>query len=142
VRDTNTVSALTESKVLTTLVSAGFAVALPFGVAKYDLIIDGEDGLKRVQCKTGRLKNGAVSFNVYSVRRRPGGGWSTISYQGEIDLFGVYCPQNDKVYLVPVNEHVGTISLRVESPRNGQKTKWRAEDYEIIVVAPADIMRH
>lgn len=141
-RDTNVIGALTESKVLATLVSAGFVVAIPFGVAKYDLIIDGNDGLKRVQCKTGRLKNGAVSFNVYSVKRQSGGGWSTVCYQGEADLFGVYCPQNDKVYLVPVDDHVGSIALRIEPAKNGQKIKWRAEDYEVHVFSPEDVMRH
>ena len=140
--DTNTISALTESKVLATLVSAGFTVAIPFGVAKYDLVLDTEEGLKRVQCKTGLLRNGAVMFNVYSVRRKSEGkGYGKILYQGDADLFGVYCPQNDKVYLVPVDDHIGKISLRIEPTRNGQKIKHQAQDYEVFVFGPADIAR-
>ena len=142
-RDTNIISALTESKILATLVSAGFTVAIPFGVAKYDLILDTAEGLKRVQCKTGILRNGAIRFNVYSVKRKPkGGGWGKIFYQGDADLFGVYCPQNDKVYLVPVDDHLGSISLRVNPAKNNQKTVRRAEDYEILVVAPAEFTKY
>ncbi len=50
--------------------------------------------------------------------------------------FGVYCPQNQIVYLVPI-ERVPCITLgtlRVEPPRNGQthNIRW-ARDYELIL---------
>jgi len=43
------------------LESAGYAVLLPFGEnTRYDLVIDDGQRLARVQCKTGRLRGGAV----------------------------------------------------------------------------------
>jgi hypothetical protein len=101
---------------------------------RYDLVIDDEGTFLRVQCKTGRLRNGAVWFPACSRCSRKGpNGYVRRTYRGEIELFGVYCPDNGKCYLVPVGE-VASISgcLRTDPPGNGQKTRihW-AEDYEM-----------
>jgi hypothetical protein len=58
-------------------------------------------------------------------------------YKDEIDLFGVYCPGTEKVYLVPVEDvPCGEACLRLIPPRNHQKSKIRwAKDYEIGAVA-------
>ena len=131
-RDTNAVAALTEGRVLAALVTTGLTVAIPFGVARYDLVVDlGEAGLKRVQCKTGRLRRGAIVYNVTSVHRRDGA-WARRAYQGEADYFGIYCPDTDKVYLVPVGSSAGRGSLRVEATLNGRKAGicW-AEEYQV-----------
>jgi hypothetical protein len=131
-RDTNSIGAVTEGRVLGALLHAGYTVALPFGVARYDLVLDTPDGLKRVQCKTGQLASGAVRFRVYSVNRHADGHYGKTSYQGAADLFGVYCPQNDKVYLVPVDGNTSDISLRVDAPKNNQTSRMRlASDYEV-----------
>jgi PD-(D/E)XK endonuclease len=46
--------------VMLALRAAGFAVLIPFGEnTRYDLVIDDGYSLGRVQCKTGRLFNGA-----------------------------------------------------------------------------------
>lgn len=62
-----------------------------------------------------------------------GHGWGRRDYRGQVDYFAVYCPETDKVYLVPV-EDVGTNegSLRVEPTLNEQQkgVRW-AVDYEI-----------
>jgi hypothetical protein len=115
---------------------AGYAISVPFGEnTRYDLVIDDGERLFRVQCKTGRLRDGAVVFRPSSsyahhasprvTRRR---------YEGQIDYFGVYCPDNGGAYLVPI-DHVPTTwmaMLRVKPTRNSQKKRIRrAEDYEI-----------
>jgi len=47
-------------------------------------------------------------------------------YDGEIDLFGIYCHDVESVYLIPVGEiSAWSWSLRVESPKNGQSKKVR-----------------
>ena len=101
---------------------------------RYDLAIDDHGTILRVQCKTGRLKNGVVRFDTCSIDSRSQKGRCVRrNYRGEIELFGVYCPDNDKCYLVPV-EKVGPneCRLRIDPPRNGQKTHLRwGEDYEI-----------
>lgn len=130
-RDTNGISSVTEGRVLAALISTGATVALPFGVARYDLVLDTEDGFKRVQCKTGRLRDGVIKFNAYSVHRVDGH-YSRTGYAGTADLFGVYCPDTDKVYLLPVGDNKDQVYLRVEKPRNNQKTSVRwAADYEV-----------
>ena len=62
------------------------------------------------------------------------------NYQGEIDLFAVYCPETSGVYLVPI-DHVQTQSsarLRVDPSRNNQYRYVRyAAQYEIGRVSAA-----
>jgi PD-(D/E)XK nuclease superfamily protein len=52
---------------------------------------------------------------------------------GLADIFGVYFPQGDNVYLVPVQEIAAVKGwLRLEPTRNNQKRRVRfAADYEI-----------
>lgn len=131
--NSNSIGAHTEGRVLAALLQAGYVVAIPFGVARYDLVIETPKGFKRVQCKTGRLRSGAVVFNTYSLGNvRRTGQYSTQPYQGSADLFGVYCPDTDKTYLVPVDGNVAEIRLRVDQARNGQQINVRwAVDYEM-----------
>jgi hypothetical protein len=54
-------------------------------------------------------------------------------YRGDADLFIAYCPQNDRVYAVPVDEATVTdIRLRIDPPANNQRlgVRW-ATDYEL-----------
>jgi hypothetical protein len=121
------------------LVEAGYEVLVPFGEnTRYDLVIDDGRSLSRVQCKTGRLRKGAVVFRTCSsyahhpnprVVRRP--------YQGDIDYFGVYCPETGGVYLVPIEQAAlkTTASLRFFPAQNNQYDRVRfAADYEIAQV--------
>jgi hypothetical protein len=79
--------------VMLALRMAGFTVLAPFGEnTRYDLVID--DGMRfaRIQCKTGRLRRGAIQFNVcstYGHHRRTGN--ARRCYDGEVDYFAVYC---------------------------------------------------
>jgi hypothetical protein len=114
----------------------GFGVLVPFGEnTRYDLVIDDGARFSRVQCKTGRLRQGAVLFAVcscYGHHLRPGE--ARRDYRGEVDYFGVYCPETTAVYLVPIEDLSVRVqaTLRVEPTRNGQRCKIRfAADYEI-----------
>ena len=135
--DTSALGNITEAKVLAALIESGYIVSKPFGDGhKYDLIIDDGVTLRRVQCKTGRLKSGCVVFNAYSVAGNSNG--KRQGYKGAADVFGVYCPDNQQVYLVPVDE-VGTCDtlLRVEQTLNNQQKRVRwARDYELAVLSP------
>ncbi len=120
--------------VMVALREAGYAISVPFGEnIRYDLVIDDGDRLLRIQCKTGRLRMGAVRFatcSSYGHHRNPRA--ARRSYAGQIDLFAVYCPETAGVYLIPIAE-VPTKSsamLRVDLPRNGQRKRIRlACDY-------------
>jgi len=136
--DTNSVGNLSEAKILAALVEAGYVVAKPFGEGhKYDYIIDDGVSLLRLQCKTGRLKNGCVAFNAYSVAGNSNG--KRQGYRGSADLFGVYCPDNQQVYLVPVAEvGIGGTLLRVEETLNKQQKRIRwAKDYNLVAAGPS-----
>jgi hypothetical protein len=120
--------------------AAGFLVTVPFGEnTRYDLVVDDGARLLRVQCKTGRLRKGAVVFNVcssYAHHANP----QVIkrSYEGEIDFFGVYCPETEDVYLIPIEDlpvkRQG--KLRVETPLNNQRRRIRdASTYKVASVS-------
>jgi hypothetical protein len=127
-----------QAMVLARLVQAYPQVLVPFGEnCRYDLVIAEGDRFIRVQCKTGRLRKGAIKFNAcsYSYHHPSNRGTRNYrhDYRNQADLFGVYCPELDKVYLVPVNEvGTGAASLRVDPTRNNQsrKIRWAAE-YEV-----------
>ena len=120
---------LSEARTLAAFVAAGYLVSLPFGSGhKYDFVVDDSTRLLRVQCKTGRIKNGVLLFNAYS---QSGNGSVKMSYRGLADLFAVLNPEDGKVYLVPVDEvGVTDVSLRLVPTinRQTQGVRW-AESY-------------
>ena len=119
---------------------AGYHVSLPIGEnSRYDLIIERDGLMARVQCKTGRLEGGAIRFRTASsYYHHPHPNMPHKHYKGEIEYFAVYCRETGSVYLVPIRdadcEQAG--SLRVEPCRNNQQLRIRwARDYEIGTVA-------
>jgi hypothetical protein len=116
--------------------AVGFDVLIPFGEnTRYDLAIDNGESLARVQCKTGRLYNGAVVWNTCSsYAHHPNPKPKKLDYHGEIEYFGVYCRETGSVYLVPIQDVpvMRQASIRVEPARNGQRKFVReADPYEI-----------
>ncbi|HEX5247099.1 MAG TPA: group I intron-associated PD-(D/E)XK endonuclease [Gaiellaceae bacterium] len=118
----------------------GYGLYIPYGEnTRCDLMLERDGFVDGVQCKTGRLRKGAIIFNVCSsyahhrsarVLKR--------TYHGEIDLFAVYCPETAGVYLIPIG-HLPARShgiLRVDPPKNNQVDRIRfAADYEVGRVA-------
>jgi hypothetical protein len=141
-RDTKTVGELSELIVATALARAGYLIATPIGEnARYDLIIDKDRKLSRVQVKTGRLRNGAILFNTYSSHYHRKG-VTCKPYTNQIDLFGVYCPELNSVYLIPI-DHTAKLSgsLRVRATKNGQYSQVRwAQPYLISVEPVPDVV--
>jgi hypothetical protein len=119
------------------------AIASSFRSARiiaYDLVLDLGVRRVRIQCKTGRRRNGAVCFPTRSTRANAKRvTWRT--YAGEVDAFAVHCPETDRVYIVPIDEARAALgTLRVTPSRNGQEkgVRW-ATDYELttLVERPA-----
>jgi len=120
--------------VLAALVHVGYSTLLPFGGGHpYDIALDVDHELLRVQCKTGRLlKEGVVFFPAASWCRN----LSYRSYRGDVDLFGVYCAATEQVYLVPIEDVPDKGAyLRLAPTKNGQTrgVRW-AKDYVIWLV--------
>lgn len=133
-KDTTGRGDLSEFEIVTALMRAGKRVLRPLSAGlRYDLAIDGGDGtVVRVQCKTGVLKDGFITFRVCNAdARRPLG----VPYQGQIEAFGVFCPQNGRTYLIPMDAVIAnssTARLRVDPARNGQHKRVRfAEMFEV-----------
>jgi hypothetical protein len=134
-RDTKSTGDRSEIEVTCALVRAGYDVFTPLvgENCRYDLIVDDGDRLLKVQIKTGRLRKGAIAFNCYSSHAHHGGP-SCRSYVGQVDCFGVYCPQTDASYLVPIGDlAMFAGSLRVAPTKNGQgkRVRW-ADEYKIL----------
>jgi len=110
-----------EAFILATLVKANLRVCVPWGDnAPYDLIVDVQGRLLRIQCKTGRLiDDGFVRFATYRIGRDTSkrGYYSAL----EIDYFRVWCIETGEVYFVPVQDigHSPRPHLRVNLPRPG-----------------------
>ncbi|MBA3717280.1 MAG: hypothetical protein H0W87_03515 [Actinobacteria bacterium] len=126
--------------VMLALQELGLPFLIPFGEnSRYDLVLELESQLARVQCKTGRLRNGAVLFaacSCYGHHRNPG--VARRDYAGQVEFFAVYCPQTFGVYLIPIADIPNRVSaaLRVTPPRNNQRRLIRlAADYEIAKVS-------
>jgi hypothetical protein len=91
----------------------------------------------RVQCKLARISpdGGYITFNAFRVSPGDNGRRSVKrGYRGEAEYFGVYSPDTDKVYLIPVDEVPASVEirLRLKAARNNQERliRW-AKDYEV-----------
>ena len=122
--------------VMLALREAGYGLLVPFGEnTRYDLVIEEGNRLAKVQCKSGRLRQGAVRWSMcsnYAHHRAPHA--VRRDYLGEVDYFGVYCMETGGVYLIPIEDaplrREG--ALRVDPPRNHQRKFIRyAAQYEI-----------
>lgn len=124
------VGARAEMSVASGLQRAGMDVFVPLFAAhsRVDLVAAGPPGLVRVQCKTARLLPGSLFFRTCSNTAN-----IPLDYRDQIDAFGVYSPDLNSVYLVPIADvSIRGCHLRVEPTRNGQEAgiRW-ARDYLI-----------
>jgi hypothetical protein len=126
--NTKLIGDVTQAKILADLVSLGYQVLLPWGDnARYDLVIERDGKFYRLQCKTGRLRRGGVTFNTASIDRDTK---KRKHYDGEADYFAVYCPENDGRYFIPVEKVCrGVMILRTEPirGRRAYKSNWAHE---------------
>jgi hypothetical protein len=126
--------------IILALREAGYAIFVPFGEnTRADLIIDNGTEVSRVQCKTGRLRQGAVRFaTCSSYAHHPKPKCPPRHYLDDVDYVAVHCPETSGIYLIPIAELPLTTrgALRVEPARNNQRRRIRiAERYEIGRVA-------
>jgi hypothetical protein len=122
--------------IMLALTEAGFSVSVPFGEnCRYDLVVEEGGTLLRVQCKTGRLRDGSVRFATASTYGHlPSPRDQRRDYVGQVDAFAVFCPDTGGVYVIPIDdlETRAVAYLRVEAPRNGQRRLIRpAARYEV-----------
>lgn len=132
--DTKSKGNLGELKVASDLISQGYNIALPFGDnAAYDLILDKDNSLLRVQIKYVESNIDFLKIRLASVTKRTARKLvhKPLS-RDSVDLLAIYDKIDNICYYVPLNVCEGKqqLTLRKTSPKNNQKSKifW-AKDY-------------
>jgi hypothetical protein len=131
-RDTKRIGDISEAQVITAFTKLGYHVLLPLGENhRYDLVVDDGKHLFRIQVKTGRVRGGVIKYHCSSSHAHRGG--TARPYFGEIDYLAVYCPETEKVYILPEKELTATNAhLRVLPTLNNMKKTIRwASDFEL-----------
>jgi hypothetical protein len=125
---------ISEAKVLARFLQLGYTVLIPWSNGeRYDMVIERVGQFSRVQVKTGRFfgDRGAIRCPLFNVN---GSSRQRMLYDGsQIDYFAIYCPDNDKIYLINIQKVKTTeIILRIAPPKNNRVggINW-AKDYEI-----------
>jgi PD-(D/E)XK nuclease superfamily protein len=128
---------LAELRVACDLVAKGYRVAIPFGEdSDYDLVVDREGNLERVQVKYASSATGVIQVRCGSHSLTNGKVKRTKRYTaGSIDWLAVYDPEGGRCYYVPAHllgpNGRTYFSLRVAPTRNCQRTGIHyAHDYE------------
>ncbi|MFB6298912.1 MAG: group I intron-associated PD-(D/E)XK endonuclease [Halobacteriales archaeon] len=94
-----------EAMVISQLIRRGYSVSIPFGDNDpYDIIVDSNAGLYRVQVKTGWIENGCIRFKTYSQTTDGGDSIDRDYTAKDVDVFAVRCRDTDKCYWVPVSD--------------------------------------
>jgi PD-(D/E)XK nuclease superfamily protein len=101
--------------------------------APYDLVLDVNDILFRVQVKWAPRIGDVIVLRCYSNCRSRAGNVRRLYSPDEIDAYAAYCPELDKNYFLPMSEFIGQqhIQLRLAPARNNQRRGivW-AKEYE------------
>jgi hypothetical protein len=133
-RNTKRVGDISELHVALALAKAGYMVLRPIGEnQRYDFVIDDGVTLSRVQVKTGRLLGDVIRYANSSSHAHRGVNGSR-PYFGQIEFLAVFCPQNQKVYLLPEQELTATFAhLRLSPPKNNMSKgiRWAAK-FELV----------
>lgn len=114
---------ITEMECMLAFMRAGYKVSIPYGEdCKYDLIVDINNCLYRIQCKTSHALTNpedGFKFKTRSIVITTHGAKTSEYSSEDIDYFAtVY---EGKCYLVPVGECGHEKTLRYRYPANGQK---------------------
>ena len=116
---------ITETKIILESLQKEIDISIPYGnKSRYDLIMDINSKLYRIQIKTSRMANTkgkAFTFNCYSVVN----GKKHRYTKAEIDYFATIW--EDKLYLIPIEECSSEKTLWIDKPT--QSTCCIAENY-------------
>lgn len=134
--NTVTIGDIGESVAVMKFTKAGCAVSKPLtNNVRYDLIVEIDGKLYRTQVKTTQnVKDGVKMDFATKTTNYTKGSWSSNGYTAnEIDLFFLYCVENDwsGLFIVNPEEPIQqNVCIRVCPPKNNQTKGIRlAEDY-------------
>ena len=134
---TQSIGNTNEMQCMLAFMQLGYNCSIPFGnSAKYDFIVDVNNKLLRIQCKSSRYTNnhGKISKDSFTFDTT----CATINTKeskrytytkNQIDYFATCF--DGKVYIIPVDECSTAKTLRFTPPNNGNTVYNKAEDYLI-----------
>jgi hypothetical protein len=107
------------------LFEQGYMVLVPQTEhAPFDLVAYRHSIFKRIQVKYRSLdKRGVLTVYFRSSWADRHGSHTNYVNKEAIDLYCIYCPDTDKCYYFDPKKLGQSVSLRVEAPRNNQKSK-------------------
>jgi hypothetical protein len=113
------------------LTKKGFIVCAPMTEhAPFDLLAGREGLMLRVQVKYRALTNGVLEVSFRSIWADRHGIHVTPIDKKQIDVFCIYCPDNERCYYVDPKAFDGSVRLRVGAPRHrGGRAINSAEDF-------------
>lgn len=126
--------AVAEAAIATAAMELGLTVLRPLCEGRrYDLVMDLEPRLLRIQCKLARQLDGALLVPVHTNRYTPQGCVSTHYTADEVDAIAAYSSISKRCYLVPMGDVINRsgVHLRTAPARNNQAAgvRW-ARDYQ------------
>ncbi|WP_267641116.1 group I intron-associated PD-(D/E)XK endonuclease [Haloarchaeobius amylolyticus] len=131
---------LTEALVIAEFKRRAIPIATSVGDnERWDVLAETETGaILRVQIKTGWIENGTIRLVGTTVHTNSTGNVRK-RYHGDVDVFVVYCHENETMYLVEEREFGTQIRLRVDEPAIRHKNINWAEEYEFDERWPPDL---
>ena len=133
------VGMITELECIKAFIDLGYHCSIPYGdCARYDVVVDIDNILYRIQCKTSRWSTDTakekVAFEISTRTTTTNTKQTTRKTYSEEEVDFFYTCFEGKSYLVPIAEIAGktTFRWRYEYPSNGQKQGIHiAENYEL-----------
>ncbi len=106
-----------------------FIVSKPLITVKYDLIVDKNNKIWRIQIKTAKALDNA--FHLSNIRHKSvNGKRQKVQYSAnEVDF--ICTVFENELYLVPIDKIGKTIVLRLKNPKNNNKNVHYAKDYHV-----------
>src|SRR5438105_10172925 len=136
--DSNRIGAIAEHAIAAELVQLGFDVLWPLVEGRYDLAIDLDGRLIRIQCKSAPMRGDVIVVRARTNRRAPEGFRHSTYSADEVDVIAAYAPTLKRCFAAPIQifGESGSLYLRLSPPRNGQRAGLHfAEDYPLGAVA-------
>lgn len=111
---------IAEAFVTYLLKKKGFNILIPWGEDnRYDLVSEKNGVFKRIQVKYVSPRNGAIDVAI-----RSSNNYNILHYSPkELDIIAAYSPEQNKVYLIPLDKirNKRSIKLRLIPTKNRQK---------------------
>jgi PD-(D/E)XK endonuclease len=113
--------AAAEAAITAAVIQLGLTVLRPLCEGRrYDLIVDLEPALLRVQCKLARRLDVALAIHLQTNRYTPAGYVSTSYTPAEVDAIAAYSPALRRSFLTPIGVVAGS-PLHSSPPESGTK---------------------